>query len=263
MKFRMAGVLLMTLPLIAVAVTQNKPADQKLLQEFQKLQQDYYKALDKYYEPYQKAKTDEERRVVKLDPAKDPSKDFLPKFKAFALKVKGNQAVGPQAEATLIQMSSDKKDLKDSLDRLTKLYIKSEALENFLYAVGIACDKIHNWHSPASTKATTSILMEIESKSPHKGVKAAALFKRGEMLSSKYETESPDIPTATRIFQSVIGKYPGTKYAKQAEGAMFEMNNLQIGKVAPDFEATDENGVKWKLSDYRGKVVVVDFWGFW
>ena len=25
----------------------------------------------------------------------------------------------------------------------------------------------------------------------------------------------------------------------------------------------DENGVSWKLSDYRGKVVVVDFWGFW
>jgi cytochrome oxidase Cu insertion factor (SCO1/SenC/PrrC family) len=34
-------------------------------------------------------------------------------------------------------------------------------------------------------------------------------------------------------------------------------------QTAPDFEAVDENGVKFKLSDYRGKVVVLDFWGFW
>jgi peroxiredoxin len=33
--------------------------------------------------------------------------------------------------------------------------------------------------------------------------------------------------------------------------------------VAPDFEASDENDVKFKVSDYRGKVVVLDFWGFW
>ncbi len=263
MKMRMVGALLLALPLLTVAVPQKKPADQKLLQEFQKLQQDYYKALDKYYEPYEKAKTDEERAKVKLDPAKDPSKDYLPKFRAFALKVKGNQQVGPQADATLIQMSSDKKDLKDSLDRLMHLYIKSEALESFMYAVDIANDKIHGWNSAAANKATTSALMEIESKSPHKAVKAAALYRRGEMLSSKYETAKPDISTATRLFQRVISQYPGTRYAKQAEGAMFEMNYLQVGKVAPDFEATDENGVKWKLSDYRGKVVVVDFWGFW
>jgi len=31
----------------------------------------------------------------------------------------------------------------------------------------------------------------------------------------------------------------------------------------PDFEATDVTGVRFRLSDYRGKVVVVDFWGFW
>ncbi|MFM7298716.1 MAG: peroxiredoxin family protein, partial [Planctomycetota bacterium] len=30
-----------------------------------------------------------------------------------------------------------------------------------------------------------------------------------------------------------------------------------------DFEATDTDGVKFKLSDYRGKVVMLDFWGFW
>ena len=33
--------------------------------------------------------------------------------------------------------------------------------------------------------------------------------------------------------------------------------------VAPDIEAPDLDGVTFKLSDYRGKVVVIDFWGDW
>lgn len=39
--------------------------------------------------------------------------------------------------------------------------------------------------------------------------------------------------------------------------------DLAIGKVAPEIEAEDVYGVPLKLSDYRGKVVVLDFWGDW
>jgi peroxiredoxin len=31
----------------------------------------------------------------------------------------------------------------------------------------------------------------------------------------------------------------------------------------PDFETEDVEGQPFKLSDYAGKVVVLDFWGFW
>jgi hypothetical protein len=33
--------------------------------------------------------------------------------------------------------------------------------------------------------------------------------------------------------------------------------------VAPEIEGIDMDGQKFKLSDYRGKVVVLDFWGNW
>ena len=36
---------------------------------------------------------------------------------------------------------------------------------------------------------------------------------------------------------------------------------LNVGKVAPKIEAEDIDGVKLKLSDDRGKVVVLDFGG--
>ena len=36
-----------------------------------------------------------------------------------------------------------------------------------------------------------------------------------------------------------------------------------VGKVAPDIEGQDQDGASLKLSDHRGKVVLLDFWGFW
>jgi phage FluMu protein Com len=36
-----------------------------------------------------------------------------------------------------------------------------------------------------------------------------------------------------------------------------------VGQVAPEITAEDLDGVQFKLSDYRGKVVLLDFWGHW
>ena len=44
-----------------------------------------------------------------------------------------------------------------------------------------------------------------------------------------------------------------------AKGQLFELRNLSIGKQAPKLEGTDVSGASLKLSDYRGKVVVLDF----
>ena len=40
-------------------------------------------------------------------------------------------------------------------------------------------------------------------------------------------------------------------------------SDLEVGKLAPDIEGEDVDGQKFKLSDYRGKVVLLDFWGHW
>lgn len=38
---------------------------------------------------------------------------------------------------------------------------------------------------------------------------------------------------------------------------------INVGQLVPEIEAEDIDAVKFKLSDYRGKVVVLDFWGDW
>ncbi len=39
--------------------------------------------------------------------------------------------------------------------------------------------------------------------------------------------------------------------------------DLDVGKVMPDFAFTDLEGKERHLSDFRGKYLMVDFWGVW
>ena len=41
------------------------------------------------------------------------------------------------------------------------------------------------------------------------------------------------------------------------------MPTLKVGAVAPDFPSTDVNGKPVSLADYKGKVIVLDFWATW
>src|SRR5262249_11178134 len=50
---------------------------------------------------------------------------------------------------------------------------------------------------------------------------------------------------------------PATKEAAAA------INKLVVGAVSPDITAKDTDGKEFKLSEYRGKVVLLDFWGHW
>jgi cytochrome oxidase Cu insertion factor (SCO1/SenC/PrrC family) len=46
-------------------------------------------------------------------------------------------------------------------------------------------------------------------------------------------------------------------------GCMVDNTGPSVGSVAPTIEGEDVDGARFQLSDYRGKVVVLDFWGDW
>lgn len=73
-----------------------------------------------------------------------------------------------------------------------------------------------------------------------------------------------------KLIKSIPEKFKDVKVyggrmnlADMVAGEIFEMEHLQIGMEVPEIEGEDVDGVNFKLSDYRGKVVVIDFWGDW
>jgi peroxiredoxin len=50
---------------------------------------------------------------------------------------------------------------------------------------------------------------------------------------------------------------------KQAHALIYEMDNLNVGQMAPAFEATDTHGNPISLAGLRGKAVLIDFWATW
>ena len=50
---------------------------------------------------------------------------------------------------------------------------------------------------------------------------------------------------------------------REIEKEIEARGKTQPGAMAPDFSATDVNGKPFKLSDLKGKVVILDFWASW
>jgi peroxiredoxin len=46
-------------------------------------------------------------------------------------------------------------------------------------------------------------------------------------------------------------------------GMRAELKDASVRKVAPDFTLTDEKGATVELSQYKGRVVLLDFWATW
>lgn len=117
-------------------------------------------------------------------------------------------------------------------------------------------------------------LRTIAYDSPHRAVRGRATFSLGLQLKSR--TSGVDnsesrafLAERERLMETVIEKYADVPHygdkllGSAAERELFEVQRLQIGMPVPEIEAEDVDGVTFKLSDYRGKVVMIDFWGHW
>jgi hypothetical protein len=92
----------------------------------------------------------------------------------------------------------------------------------------------------------------------HKDANADTLAKEAEAAFEEAGAKYGDVVLYTN--PSTMKK---TIIADQVAGELFAIRNLAVGKTVPDIVGDDLEGKSFKLSDYRGKVVVIDFWGNW
>ena len=87
-------------------------------------------------------------------------------------------------------------------------------------------------------------------------VEAAAKYNRVAQAGLQYRSDPGLQEAAEYLHGGALGKMLwGHVVWYERRGS--------IGKVAPEIEGSDADGVAFKLSDYRGKVVMLDFWGDW
>ncbi len=93
---------------------------------------------------------------------------------------------------------------------------------------------------------------------------APALIAANEALLERVVAESGDIPLIPAWAKPEIqAKNAGRKLADLAQAKLFRLRSLSPGQIAPEIVGEDIDGRPMKLSDYRGKVVVLVFWGTW
>lgn len=113
------------------------------------------------------------------------------------------------------------------------------------------------------------ILRAMVAGSPHPRVRGTALFHLsslvGALAAPGPERHREEIELLERVraeFASVRHGRRGT-LGEAADRRLFELRHLRLGATAPEISGKDMDGNPFKLSDYRGRVVLLDFWGHW
>lgn len=122
---------------------------------------------------------------------------------------------------------------------------------------------IGNSNALLGKEQALALCVELFDQLGHPESKALALQAQATLHLAGLSRDAATPPEVLALYQRLAGEFAATDAGKRAAGTLFRMQRLQLGLLAPDFATQDVEGVDFKLSDYRGKVVVLDFWGFW
>jgi thiol-disulfide isomerase/thioredoxin len=180
-------------------------------------------------------------------------------------RVKKNPA-HPQAPGLLASVvcgSADRDDAQppaefiEAADLIVKHYADSPHIRNFCELNGCRWAGTFEKH-----------LRTILDRNQHRDVRAAASFALAYVVHLAGETRQLE---AEKLYEDFIKKFDGSEkyffaniekdwnYRAKDELAVLRM----LGKPAPEIDGVGLDGRGMKLSDYRGKVVLLSFWATW
>ena len=108
--------------------------------------------------------------------------------------------------------------------------------------------------------------LDLCKEQPELAKEFASLFGKEYLAELQRQDRAAAIEKIEALFEQAAQKYGDVKLpggdtvAERAKAELFGLRNLSVGKTAPDIEGEDQDGKRFKLSDYRGKVVLLDFW---
>lgn len=153
----------------------------------------------------------------------------------------------PESTATSVMQQVTAQLLRDHLEE-----------KSFVTAVMLA--------GTSDLPAAKNFLTEVISKSSDKDVQGIACFFLARSLIA---TDKPGPKKeGIRLLERVVNEFSdvvirSTPIVEEAQRMLFAAQHLSIGSEAPEIIGRDADGNEFKLSDYRGKVVMLDFFANW
>ncbi len=112
-------------------------------------------------------------------------------------------------------------------------------------------------------KKAAEILAKVEAGSGDPDVQAWVLLAKHQKTIEKADVDSEAYVTAKTQLLAAAEKATDKQLAQRITGSIDEREKFGVGVTAPDIVGVDLDGTKFKLSDYKGKVIFLDFWGDW
>jgi len=246
--------LLALLPALAAQGSDPEAAFQAVMDRYQSVSDEYRAKL--------RAATPEERG--KLTPP--PVDAFVAEFADVARSAPKSETAA-RSWMMVVQLGpqgSDKALIGEAVERLARDHGTSEQ------AAGLG-GTLARAGGALGEAVVQGHLRKVVELAPKGAVQAGAMLGLATSLGDADGT-TPGSP-AERELEGLVGRLKqdyadlndarGRPYAQVADGILFARRNLVVGKTVPEIECADTQGVSFKLSDYRGKVVLLDFWGDW
>jgi endonuclease YncB( thermonuclease family)/thiol-disulfide isomerase/thioredoxin len=251
---------------------------EKIDSRVEQLVTDYRRALEEFAILIRSAR-DEETLQAMFDSPQNPATRFAPQFLDIARAAPKSTACFQACTIICEMMLYDRSRkgpeyLAEARDLLAANHLAAEEL-----ILPVLFLLFH------SREANVPFLERVLEDSPHKDVRGWACLgiattlieteKQGldayadtaDMIRQIEERKQRDdrivamLERTTTEFSKV--ELGDTTLGKAAEPLLFERKFLVVGKVAPEIVGKDIDGKPLKLSDFRGKVVILDFWADW
>lgn len=219
---------------------------------------------DALLEAYEAALETHEARMKAVEDRKErkalrkahPGYTYFPRFEAVAAKGEGEAYLWLLEHTKYADASSsERRELQARYAvALVEGYVEADWFED-------AVRPIVKARRGLGAERLLGLLERIVDESEEDEVRAAAAFAAaGECLREKSDEARQ---AGFAWYERILADWPDTSYARRAEPELNRARYLVVGGEPMDFEAETVDGQSFKLSDYRGKVVLLDFWGFW
>lgn len=268
---------------------------QSLKDEFQQLQREYASSTSAWQLKYDGVKT-EDGSIARY--REWPGWSFASKFTSFAEDA-GSSQQGFDALLEVLKMGNSvgefDQDLFDEYERAIELILEkhrekklrnlcaqvrvSKQSENFLRTLMVEGDS-NELRAEACFFLGRILSQKRDMCLPNSWAKRPGVGAFGEYSDSRVRANldrflaNQDIgqlqSEAIRCFELVTSDYPDVltvrgheKLSDRARREIYELKHLAIGVTAPDIVGADLDGKPMRLSDHRGKVVLLVFWASW